>query len=63
MDRSRKIGIEPNSGRKLTPFGQGGGAVFLEVFAAVGIAFEIEVVVDGGLDGGGRRPCGSDRGA
>ena len=51
-DRSRKTGIEPNSGRELTPCGQGLSTVFLEFFTAVEMAFEIEVVVDGGLDGG-----------
>ena len=51
-DRSRKTGIDPISGRELTPFGQGGRAVFLEFFTAVEMAFEIEVVVDGGLNGG-----------
>ena len=34
------------------PFGQYLGTVFLEFFNAVEIAYEIEVVVDGGLDGG-----------
>jgi hypothetical protein len=34
------------SGGKLTPFGQGGGAVFLEIRSAVKVAFEIEVFMD-----------------
>ena len=51
-DRSRKTGLDPISSRKLTPFGQGGGSVLLEIFAAVEMTFEIEVVVDGRLDGG-----------
>ena len=51
-DRSRKTGIEPNSGRELTPCGQGLSTVFLEFFTAVEMAFEVEVVVNGGLDGG-----------
>ena len=52
MDWSRKTGIEPNSGRGLTPFGQGLSTVFLEFFTAVEMAFEIEVVENRGLDGG-----------
>jgi hypothetical protein len=45
-------GPSSNSSRELTPFGQGGGSVFLEFFAAVEMAFEIELIVDGRLDGG-----------
>jgi hypothetical protein len=51
-DRSRKTGIEPNSGRELTPCGQGLSTVFLEFFTAIEMAFEIEVVENRGLDGG-----------
>jgi len=46
------LGFVPNSGGELTPFGQGCGSVFLEFFAAVKVAFEVEVIVDGRLDGG-----------
>jgi hypothetical protein len=38
--------IELNSGDKLAPFGQGSGAVLLECFSAVQVAFVAEVVVD-----------------
>jgi hypothetical protein len=34
------------SRRQLTPFGQRGGAIFFEGFAAVEMTFEIEVIVD-----------------
>ena len=34
------------SRRQLTPFGQAGGAVFFEGFAAVEMTFKIEVVMD-----------------
>ena len=47
-----KTDFDTVSGHKLTPFGQGLGTVFLEFFAAVELAFEIEVVVNRGLDGG-----------
>ena len=40
------------SGRKLTPLGQGDGAVLLEDVAAVEMAVLVEVIVDRGLDGG-----------
>ena len=51
-DRSRKTRVEPSSGCELAPFGQGGGSVFLEIFAAIKVAFEVKVIVDGRLDGG-----------
>ena len=34
------------SRRQLTPFGQRGGAIFFEGFAAVEMTFEIEMIVD-----------------
>ena len=51
-DRSQRTGLDPISSRKLTPFGQGLSTVFLKFFTAVEMAFEVEVVVNGGLDGG-----------
>ena len=45
-DRSRKTGFDPVSSRKLAPFGEGGGSVFLEFFTAVEMAFEVEVAVN-----------------
>ena len=41
-----------NSGRQLAPFGQGGGAVLFEGFAAVQVTVEFEMIVDRGMDGG-----------
>jgi hypothetical protein len=43
---SPKSTITLRSSDKLTPFGQGGGAVFLEGFAAVQMALIAEVIVD-----------------
>ena len=43
------------SGRQLTPFGQRNRAVQLEIVAIGEMAVEIEVVTDGGVDGGARR--------
>jgi hypothetical protein len=40
------------SGRQLTPFGQRNRAVQLEIVAIGEMAVEIEVVTDGGVDGG-----------
>ena len=40
------------SRRQLTPFGQRGSAIFFEGFAAVEMTFEIEMIVDRGMDGG-----------
>jgi len=34
------------SRRQLTPFGQRGGMIFFESFAAVMMTFEIEMIVD-----------------
>ena len=51
-DGSRKTFFAPSSGRELAPFSQGGDAVLLEVVAATKVAFEVDVIVDGGLDGG-----------
>ena len=36
--------------RQLTPFGHGRSAVLLEYFAAVGITFEIKMIVDRGMN-------------
>ena len=38
--------VIPGLCRKLTPFGQRGGAIFFEGFAAVEMTFEIEMIVD-----------------
>ncbi len=39
--------VEPtNLGRKLTPLGEGSGAVEFEVFAAVEMTFQVEVIAD-----------------
>ena len=39
--------VEPtNSGRKLTPLGEGSGTVEFEVFAAVEMTFQVEVIAD-----------------
>ena len=40
------------SRRQLTPFGQRGGAVLFESFAAVEMTFEIDMIVDRCMDGG-----------
>ena len=40
------------SRRKITPFGQRGGTVFFEGFAAVQVTVEVEMIVDRGIDGG-----------
>ena len=40
------------SGGELPPFGQGDLPVFLEPVAVVEVAFEVEVIVDGRMDGG-----------
>ena len=45
-------GCEPRSGNELTPFGQGLGTVFLELIAAIEVTFEIEVIVERGVDRG-----------
>ena len=39
------------SRRQLAPFGQRGSAVFFEGFAAVEMTFEIEMIVDRGVNG------------
>ena len=39
------------SRRQLTPFGQRGSAIFFEGFAAVEVTFEIEMIVDRGMNG------------
>ena len=46
---SRKLG---NSGRKLTPLGQGSGSILLKIVVAVEMAFKVEVVMDRGVSGG-----------
>ncbi len=37
---------------EMTPLGEGGGAVELEVVPAVEVAFVVEVIMDRGMDGG-----------
>ena len=49
---SPKPGKAENSGRQLTPLGQGGGAVLFEDGAAGEVAIETEMVVDRGVNGG-----------
>ena len=44
-------------GGKLTPFGQGGDSVLFEFLAAVEMAFEVEMVVDRGMNGGEFLKC------
>ena len=39
------------SGCQPTPFGERGGAIFFEGFAAVEVTVEIEMIVDRGMDG------------
>ncbi len=41
-----------NSGCELAPFGQGGRTVELEVVSTAKVSFDVEEVVDGGMDGG-----------
>ena len=41
-----------SSCRVLTPLGQRGGAVLLECFAGIEVAFVVEMVLDRGVDGG-----------
>ena len=43
---SPKIAERPASVNELTPLGQGGGAIELEMLAAVEVAFLIEVIVN-----------------
>ena len=43
--------MHPPSGRKLAPLGQRGSAIFFEGFAAVEVTFEIEMIVDRGMNG------------
>lgn len=51
-ERPAKTPRSELSGRKLPPFGQGGRAVLLEDVAAIEVAFEIEMIVDRGVNGG-----------
>ncbi len=41
----------PASGSKLTPLGEGGGAIELEIFAAVKVALLVKVVMNGSMHG------------
>ena len=43
--------MRPPSGRKLSPLGQGSGAVLLEAGAAVEVVILVEMVVKRGMDG------------
>ena len=52
VNQSPKYTMTRVSRRKMTPFGQGGGAVFLEGFAAVQVTVEVEMIVDRGMGGG-----------
>ena len=45
-------GCRGSGGAELTPFGKSGGAVQFEVVPAVEVAFLIEEIVDGRMDGG-----------
>jgi len=52
VNRSQLVDDGEVSGRvQPTPLGKSGGAVSLKVVSAVEVAFLIEVVVDGGVDG------------
>ncbi len=46
MIGSPKIAEPPASVNELTPLGQGGGAIELEMLATVEVAFLIEVIVN-----------------
>ena len=50
-NKSLKCEASVALGRQLAPLGQGGGAVLLEDVAAVEVTFEVEMVVDRGVDG------------
>ena len=43
---------EISGGAELTPLGKGSGSVELEFVSAVEVAFVVEVVLHGGVDGG-----------
>jgi len=43
---SAHAAVRPSSGSKLTPLGEGGGAIKLEIFAAIEVALLVEVVVN-----------------
>ena len=45
-------GDEVSGHAQPTPLGKSGGAVQLETVSAVEVAFLVEVVMDGGVDGG-----------
>ncbi len=52
-NRSQLAGDNEVSGHaQPTPLGKSGGAVSLKVVAAVEVAFLVEVVMDGGMNGG-----------
>jgi len=46
VNQSPNLQMMRISRRQLTPFGQRGGAIFFEGFAAVEMTFEIEMIVD-----------------
>ena len=50
-NQSPNIKIMRISRRQLTPFGQGGGSVLFEFVTTVEMAFDVEVVVDRGMNG------------
>ena len=43
---SAKSALRPASGSKLMPFGEGGGAIELEILAAVKVALLVKVIVN-----------------
>ena len=56
-NQSLHIKIMRISRRQLTPFGQGGGSVLFEFVATVEMTFEVEMVVDRGMNGGEFLEC------
>jgi len=49
---SLKTAARPASGSKLTPLGEGGGAIELEILAAIKVALLVEMVVNRSGNGG-----------
>ena len=57
MKRTPEDGKFRYLGGKLTPFGLGGGSVLFEFVATVEMTFEVEMVVDRGMNGGEFLKC------
>ncbi len=45
------MAARPASGSKLTPLGEGGGAIELEILAAIKVALLVEMVVNRSMNG------------